>query len=79
MTGPRCLFLLLEQLWLTIHFISLPLLAFFPLCVTWVLGLQHSLIKIVMIPKLFPLYKVGGFITSLVGTILAEISVYIWL
>lgn len=32
-----------------------------------------------MITKLFPLYEVGGFITGLVGTILAEISVYIWL
>lgn len=76
MTGPRCLFLLPEQLWLTVHFITLPLLAFFFfLHVAWVLGLQHILIKIVMITKLFPLYEVGGFITSLVGTILAETSV----
>lgn len=48
---------------------------FFFLRVAWVLGLQHILIKIVMITKLFPLYEVGGFITSPVGTILAETSV----
>lgn len=33
----------------------------------------------VVITKLYSLYKAGGFITSLVGTILAEMSVHTWL